>query len=64
MASKQITVQRFNVTSSKPFQDVVSRLEAGIGHPDMSVFRREPAWWTCLWAIRCPESASIATMKT
>ena len=39
MATKQITVQRFNVTSSKSFQEVVSRLEARIGHPDMNVFR-------------------------
>ena len=41
MATKQIIVQRFSVTSSKSFQDVASRLEAAIGHPDMSVFRRE-----------------------
>jgi uncharacterized protein (DUF302 family) len=34
-------VQRFSVTSSKSFQDVASRLEAAIGHPDMSVFSRD-----------------------
>ena len=33
MATKQIIVQRFSVTSSKSFQDVVSRLEAAVGHP-------------------------------
>jgi uncharacterized protein (DUF302 family) len=43
MATKQINVQRFSVTSSKPFQDVVSRLEAAVGHPDMSVFRSDVA---------------------
>ena len=41
MATKQIIVQRFSVTSSKSFQDIASRLEAAIGHPDMSVFRRD-----------------------
>jgi uncharacterized protein (DUF302 family) len=43
MATKQINVQRFSVTSSEPFRDVVSRLEAAVGHPDMSVFRRDVA---------------------
>jgi hypothetical protein len=38
MTTRQIIVQRFSVTSSKPFQDVVSRLEAALGHPDMSMF--------------------------
>ena len=41
MAAQQISVQRFSVTSSKPFQDVVSRLEAAVGHPDMDVFRKD-----------------------
>jgi uncharacterized protein (DUF302 family) len=39
MATNEIRVQRFGVTSSKSFQDVVSRLEAAVGHADMSVFR-------------------------
>lgn len=43
MATKQIMVQRFRSVSSNSFQDVVSRLEAAVGHPDMSVFRREVA---------------------
>jgi uncharacterized protein (DUF302 family) len=43
MATKQIIVQRFSVTSSKPFQDVVTRLDAAVGHPDMSAFRRDVA---------------------
>src|SRR6266850_106239 len=41
MATKQIDVQRFSVTSSKAFENVVADLEAGIGHPDMDVFRRD-----------------------
>jgi uncharacterized protein (DUF302 family) len=41
MATKQIIVQRFSVTSSKSFQEVASRLEAAIGHPDMRIFLRD-----------------------
>jgi hypothetical protein len=41
MATKPIIVQQFSVTSAKSFQDVASRLEAAIGHPDMSAFRRD-----------------------
>jgi hypothetical protein len=33
MATKQIIVQRFSVTSSKSFQDVASRLEAAMAIP-------------------------------
>jgi uncharacterized protein (DUF302 family) len=38
MATRQIKVQRFSVISSKPFNDVIGRFEAEIGHPDMSAF--------------------------
>jgi uncharacterized protein (DUF302 family) len=41
MATKEISVQRFSVTSSKNFRDVVAALEAAIGHPDMSSFSRK-----------------------
>jgi uncharacterized protein (DUF302 family) len=41
LTTKQMIVQRFSVTSTQSFQDVVSRLEAAVGHPDMSVFRKE-----------------------
>ena len=43
MATKQIDVQRFSVTSSKSFGDVVKALEGAIGHPDMSAFRKNIA---------------------
>ncbi len=43
MTIKQIDVQRFSVTSAKPFEHVVAGLEARIGHPDMEVFRRDVA---------------------
>jgi uncharacterized protein (DUF302 family) len=41
MTTMPISVQRFSATSSKPFGEVVKALEASIGHPDMSAFRRD-----------------------
>ena len=38
MATREITVQRFSVTSAKRFQEVVAAFEAAIGHPDMNLF--------------------------
>ena len=35
MATRQINVERLSVVSSKPFDDVVAKLEAAVGHPDM-----------------------------
>jgi hypothetical protein len=36
MAIRQISVERFSVTSSEPFQDVVAAVEATLGRPDMN----------------------------
>jgi hypothetical protein len=41
MDIKQIAVQRFSVTSSESFGDMVAALDATIGHPDMNLFRRD-----------------------
>ena len=41
MGIKQIAVQRFSVTSSKSFGDIVAALDAAIGHPDMNLFPRD-----------------------
>src|SRR5271167_2080937 len=41
MAITQINVQRFSVISAKPFEDVVAKLEAAIGHPDMGAFLKD-----------------------
>jgi uncharacterized protein (DUF302 family) len=43
MTIMQIGVQRFSVTSSNPFEDVLQRIEQAIGHPDMSAFRKDIA---------------------
>ena len=29
-------IERFSLTSAKPFDEVVAALKAGIGHPDMA----------------------------
>ena len=35
MGAKQISVRRFSVTSAKKFEEVVAKLAAGVGHPDV-----------------------------
>ena len=37
---KKIEIERFSLTSSKPFDQVVAALNAAIGHPDMAEFAR------------------------
>ena len=37
---KKIEIERFSVTSSKPFDQVVAAVNAAIGHPDMAEFGR------------------------
>ena len=43
MAPKQISVERFSITSAKPFSDVVKVLEASVGHPNMNTFMNDVA---------------------
>lgn len=43
MATIQIQIQRFSVTSSKSFAEVVAGVDAEIGHPDMKAFLSEVA---------------------
>jgi hypothetical protein len=35
---KKLEIERFSLTSSKPFDQVVAALNAAIGHPDMAEF--------------------------
>jgi uncharacterized protein (DUF302 family) len=37
---EKIEIERFSLTSSKPFDQVVAAVNAGIGHPDMVEFTR------------------------
>lgn len=41
MTTRQSSVQRLTVTSSKTFEDVVAAFEGAIGHPDVSEFQKE-----------------------
>ena len=38
MPTIEVVLRRFSVVSSKPFEDIVTRLTATIGHPDMKAF--------------------------
>ena len=38
MSTIEIQVRRFSVVSSRPFEEIVSRVTATIGHPDMNAF--------------------------
>ena len=38
MATRRIDVERFSVTSRKPFQEVLAALHAAVSHPDMAAF--------------------------
>ena len=37
---RKVEVERFSLTTSKPFDEVVARVNAAIGHPDMVEFVR------------------------
>src|SRR5208337_4014126 len=40
MTIRKVEIQRFSVTSSKPFEAVVAALKAAVGHPDMVEFMK------------------------
>jgi uncharacterized protein (DUF302 family) len=41
VTTKGIEVQRFTVISSKSFHEVLAKLDAAIGHPNMATFRND-----------------------
>jgi uncharacterized protein (DUF302 family) len=41
VATTKIEAQRFTVISTKSFQDVLAKLDAAIGHPNMAAFRND-----------------------
>jgi len=41
VTTKRFEVQRFTVISSKSFQQVLAKLDAAIGHPNMAAFRSD-----------------------
>jgi uncharacterized protein (DUF302 family) len=38
VTTKQLTVERFSITSARPFAEVVDAIAAQVGHPDMGKF--------------------------
>ena len=38
--TRKIEIERFSLTSSKPFDEVIAGVNAGIGHPDIAEFGR------------------------
>lgn len=40
MATREINVQRFSLTSSRPFRELVAAIDAQVGHPDMKAFQK------------------------
>jgi uncharacterized protein (DUF302 family) len=57
MATRQIQVQRVSVTSSRSFHDVVARLEATVGRPDMKAF------WAGVAAARTEAELEVVVHK-
>ncbi len=41
MAPKQLTFERFCITSSRSFRDVAAVIDAAVGHPDMAIFGKD-----------------------
>jgi len=41
MATRELHVERFSAVSSRPFDEVLSRLEGQVGHPDMAALLRK-----------------------
>jgi uncharacterized protein (DUF302 family) len=41
MGTKQFTVERFSLTTTKPFDSVMTALEAKVGHPPMPAFTND-----------------------
>jgi uncharacterized protein (DUF302 family) len=41
VTTKLVEVQRFSVVSAKPFEHLLAKLDAAIGHPHMAAFRTE-----------------------
>lgn len=40
-ATRKLNVERFSVVSSRPFDEVLSRIEGEVGHPDMAALLRK-----------------------
>jgi uncharacterized protein (DUF302 family) len=41
VTTRLVNVQRFSVVSSRSFKDVLAKLDAAVGHPNMAAFRKD-----------------------
>jgi uncharacterized protein (DUF302 family) len=61
MPTMQVQVRRFSVVSSRPFDEIVSRLTATIGHPDLNVFHTAIAAATTIVDLEAVVQAAIGS---
>ena len=59
--TRQISVERVSVTSSKPFDAVVAALEAVVGRPNMAEFRTEIASATSFGEVQQTIQRALGT---
>ena len=61
MPTIEVQIQRFSVVSSRPFEEVVDRLTATIGHPDMNAFHSAMAKATTIADLEEVVQAAIGS---
>jgi hypothetical protein len=63
MPMTQFQVQRFSVVSSSPFDEVVRKLTAAIGHPDIDAFRSAIAAAATVSDLRAVVRAALGSSE-
>jgi hypothetical protein len=63
MQTLDIPVRRYSVVSSRPFEEVVARLTATIGQPDVSAFQKELSAATTLAELEAVVGGAIGTSE-
>lgn len=63
MPTIEISVRRFSVVSSRPFEEVVARLTATIGQPDMPTFHKDVAAATNLDELKAVIEGAIGSSQ-
>ncbi len=61
MPTMQVQVRRFCVVSSRPFEEIVKRLTATIGHPDMNAFHSAVAAATTVTDLEAVVQGAIGS---
>jgi hypothetical protein len=63
MRTLDIPVRRYSVVSTRPFEEVVARLTATIGQPDVSAFQKEMSAATNLAELEAVVGGAIGTSE-